>query len=384
MLDVRIGQSEDPIESEAAKEVLARITEQLQGHVPQAGILFCSIDYEHAIILEAIQAAFPEMALIGCTTDGELCSHLGFTDDSVILVVFASDAVEVTSGMGHHVSAAGAAAGKEAASACLVRIRTPENKPRFAILLTDPISAGISGVDAGVKEILGETFPVIGGVAAAHSKKRKTYQFFQNTVATDSAALLLFSGDIHFSFGIKGGHSPFGMREVVTRAEKNVVYTIGDRTAYEYFRHYVGEYDLFMNYCLAVFPDGGDRFYVLSAPHSDADKGSVSLNGPLPQQAEVQIGTADRNNISSSCRESIENALAAYTGSKIRAALFFSCAGRKMIMGTKIVQEYEIARSLLPNVPFAGFYCYGEFAPIMLGAPFHFHGTTFVTLLLGE
>lgn len=384
MLDVRIGQSEDPIESEAAREVLLQIEQQLHGNIPLAGILFCSIDYDHAIILERIQAAFPALELVGCTTDGELCSHLGFSDDSVILVVFVSDAVEVTSGIGHHVSTQGVVAGREAALGCLRKLQDQKNAPRFAIILTDPISAGISGVDVGIKEILGETFPVVGGVAAAHSKKRKTHQFFQKSVETDSVVLLLFAGDIHYSIGIKGGHSPFGLRETVTHAEKNVVYTIGDKTACDYFRHYIGEYDLFMNYCLAVFPEGGDRFYVLSAPHSDAEKGSVTLNGPLPERAEVQIGTADRNIVRSSCRESIENALAGYKGRKVGAALLFSCAGRKMIMGTKIVKECEIAKSLLPEVPFAGFYCYGEFAPLLPGAPFHFHGTTFVTLLLGE
>jgi len=353
-LDTLVGQSEDPIETEAAREVLLQIEQQLQGTLPQAGILFCSIDYDHAIILEKIQAAFPALELVGCTTDGELCSQLGFSDDSVILVVFVSDAIEVASGIGRHVSTAGVVAGKEAALGCLRKIQKQKNNPKFAIILTDPISAGISGVDVGIKEILGETFPVVGGVAAAHSKQRKTHQFFQNAVETDSVVLLLFAGDIHFSIGIKGGHSPFGLREAVTYAEKNVVYKIGDKTACNYFRHYIGEYDLFMNYCLAVFPDGGDQFYVLSAPHSDAESGSVSLNEPLPDRAEVQIGTADRNIVSSFCRESIKNALAGYKGEKSAPPCFFlvpaaRCSWEQKLSGNSQLPRVSCRRFPLPD-----------------------------------
>ncbi|WP_197084244.1 FIST signal transduction protein [Desulfovibrio sp. TomC] len=384
MFEVLIGQSEDVLEKEATEEVLSQIRIQLGQRHPQAGILLCSIEYDHGIILDIIHNEFSSIDLVGCTTDGELCSNLGFTDDSLVLILFVSDVVEIKSGSGFGISSDGTQAGEQAALQCVSKLHNKRGHEKFAIILADPISAGISGVDVGIKKILGENFPVFGGVAAAHSKQRKTSQFIDNTVATDSVVLLLFAGDIHFSFGIKGGHSPLGLREAVGRVEKNTLYTIGQRTAYEYFRHYIGDSDIFMNYCLAVFPDRSDDYYVLSAPKSDPEKGSVSLNGCVPDGAEVQIGTADRNVITKSCFESIQGAIDRYPGKKISVALFFSCAGRKMIMGTKVVEEYATARRLLPSIPFAGFYCYGEFGPVQANSAFRFHGTTFVTLLIGE
>ena len=384
MFDALVGQSEDVLEREATEEALSRIRPRLGNRLPQAAILFCSIEYDHSLILDIVNKEFPSIDLIGCTTDGEICSHSGFTDDSLILIFFVSDTVEIRSGSGFGVSSGGTLAGEQAALQCVSKLQNKKGDEKFAIILSDPISAGVSGVDMGIKNILGENFPVFGGVSAAHSKQRKTYQLINNAVVTDSVVLLLFAGEIHFSFGIKGGHSPLGLREAVSQVEKNTLYKIGQRTAYDYFKHYIGDIDIFMNYCLAVFPNRSDDYYVLSAPRSDPKAGSVSLNGFVPEDAEVQIGTADRNVIASSCVESVQGAIDRYPGKKIAAALVFSCAGRKMIMGTKIIEEYEIVERLLPNTPFSGFYCYGEFGPIQRDGAFRFHGTTFVTLLVGE
>lgn len=383
MLEVLVGQSEDVVEQEAIAEVLAQIKGGLQGRSPAAGILFCSVELQHQDILDCILREFPDIELIGCTTDGEISSLYGFTDDSVALLVFVSDSIEIRAGIGRNVSSQGRSAGEAAAATCLDGMQRRRGEQKFAVILSDPLSAGISGVDQGIKALLGETFPVFGGVSAAHAKNRKTHQFHNGEVATDCVVLLLFSGPVRYSFGIKGGHAPLGLREKVVACENNILYRIGDSTAYDYFRRYVGTYDLFMNYCLAVYPDCSDEYFVLSAPSSDESAGLVRLNGFVPQEAEVQIGTANKEVIASSCAQSLDTALRDFGGAPA-GALFFSCAGRKMIMGTKIGRESDIAKERLPRTPFIGFYCYGEFGPPVVGEPFRFHGTTFVSLLIGE
>ena len=194
---------------------------------------------------------------------------------------------------------------------------------------------------------LGATFPIIGGAGAAHSKLNRTYQFYNDDVLTDSVVLLLFAGPIAFSCGIKGRLSPMGKKEVVTSVKENVLYRIADQSAFEYFRHYTGnQYNLFMNYCLAVYEDERDSFYVRSILLADPESGSVTLNGHVPEGAMVQIGTADKEKIVQSCTDSICGALASYPGSQPAAALLISCAGRKMMMGTQIVQEVQISAPL--------------------------------------
>ena len=384
MMKVALGHSEDVQAIDAIQEVLEQIKNALVGSVPQAGILFCAADYDHQVILAAIRRAFPGIELIGCSTDGELSSVYGFTEDSITLMVFVADNVEIRAGCSRGSSELGEEAGRLAATTARAGLKRYLDQERFAVILSDPINAGISEIDKGIGQVLGEKFPMIGAASAAHSKRRSTYQFYNDEVLTDSVVILLFAGEVVFSCGIKGGHAPMGGKEIVTSSEKNIIYRIGNQSALDYFESFIGKNcSLFMNYCLAVYEEDRESFYVRSAPFCDVETGSVRLNGQVPEGARVQIGTADRETIVSSCSESIQRALATYPGTEPAVALLFSCAGRKMIMGTQIVQETKTTRECLGDIPFSGFYSYGEFGPLEKGERSLFHGTTFVTLLIG-
>lgn len=383
MLKVAVGHSEDVLAAEAVREVLSEIEQTLEGREPQAGILFCSLELDHRYILSEIRRVYPSIELIGCTTDGEMSSVCGFTEDSIVLMAFASDNIEIRAGAGRNIGVRGMEAGREAVTTACEGL-SRRGQERFGVMLIDPLNAGVSDVDKGMSKVMGENFPFFGAATAAHSKKKTTYQFYNDEVNTDSVAVLLFSGPVLFSFGMQGGHAPIGGKEVITSCEKNVLYRIGDEPALNYFRRYVGDkYDLFMNYCLAIFEEGRKGFYVRSAPFYDVEAGSVTLNGAVPEGALIQIGTADKKICVESCAESLKTALDGYPGSKPAAALHFSCAGRKMMMGTQVVREYKTVKNHLIDIPFCGYYAYGEICPMQPGDKPLFHGTTFVTLLIG-
>jgi hypothetical protein len=63
--------------------------------------------------------------------------------------------------------------------------------------------------------------------------------------------------------------------------------------------------------------------------------------------------------------------------------LCFACSGRKQLLGSRTGEEGQIARELLGDLSIAGFYGYGEIAPIQADGTTHFHNETFVALLLG-
>ena len=78
MLQVVVGHSADPESQEAVEEIIEQCQESLTGIPPQAGILFAGMDFDYELILKEITNAFPGIELIGCTTDGEVSSVLGF------------------------------------------------------------------------------------------------------------------------------------------------------------------------------------------------------------------------------------------------------------------------------------------------------------------
>ena len=63
--------SEDIDTQVVLDELLEQCREDLGDRVPQAGILYCTIDLEHDQLVQGIDDAWPGIALIGCTTDGE-------------------------------------------------------------------------------------------------------------------------------------------------------------------------------------------------------------------------------------------------------------------------------------------------------------------------
>ena len=76
--------------------------------------MFTAIDFDHPLILERIQDVFPGIDLIGGTTDGEISSVLNYQQDSITLMVFCSDQVEIHAGLGRGVSKDAVAATQQA------------------------------------------------------------------------------------------------------------------------------------------------------------------------------------------------------------------------------------------------------------------------------
>ncbi|NNF99012.1 MAG: hypothetical protein HKM93_06510 [Desulfobacteraceae bacterium] len=87
MMRIGLGQAEVIDTKRVTDQVLSVCQSQMKGLSAQAGIVFSSINYDHQLMLNHIHDAFPGMALIGCTTAGDFSSALGFSDDSINLVI---------------------------------------------------------------------------------------------------------------------------------------------------------------------------------------------------------------------------------------------------------------------------------------------------------
>lgn len=260
--------------------------------------------------------------------------------------------------------------------------------PRLCLTFPDGLTSNCTGVVEGIKSVLGQDFPIFGGAAADDWKFEKTTQFFGDEVASDSVPVLLFCGDLNFAFGCAHGWSPFTKRVEVTHSEGNVVYTIDDRPALEFYRHYVGtDASPSAEYPLAVFTNReSDDFYLRAGMSYDSDKGSITYAGDVPKSSWVQISKTSRDNIITGCKESLASAVSKFPqASSHQAALIFSCAARKEQLGTRTELEADALQVQLgPDIPTAGFYCYAEITPLLRNEPTYVHNETFVTLLLGS
>jgi hypothetical protein len=100
MLKVAVGHSDDADAAYAIADAVTQCQTALAGQQPQAGILLSAVDFDYEAMLAHIYETYPALQLIGGTTDGEVSSQLGFQQDSVVLVLFASDTVTIQAGLG--------------------------------------------------------------------------------------------------------------------------------------------------------------------------------------------------------------------------------------------------------------------------------------------
>ena len=383
MLKFAVGHSNDPDSLAAISDVLEQISNDLEGVSPNAGILFAAIDFDHTLILQQITKAFPEIHLIGGTTDGEISSVLGFEQDSLTFMVFCSDDITITAGVGQHVSKDAIAATQSAVQQASA---AHNGEIQFCISLPESLTtSGVVILDS-LKQALGNQVPIFGGLTADQWRSQQTYQFFQANVYSDAVPILLFSGPILFSHGIASGWQPIGKPGRVTKADKNVVYEIDDQPALAFYYRYLGALPPSSEYPLALFDADSDR-YAMRAPNGSHDptSGSITFFGDVPIHSMVQITETTRENILSASQLSTMQALENYPGQAPAAALFFSCASRRQILGSRTREEYEQAQHCLTKpLPSCGFYTNGEIAPLQQKGVTHFHNETFITLLLGD
>ncbi|MEH2397957.1 FIST signal transduction protein [Nostoc sp.] len=382
MFKAVVGHSNDPDSLSAVEEVLQQCTNSLAGDIPKAGIIFAAIDFEHSLVLQQIHQAFPGIELIGGTTDGEISSVLEFQQDSITLMLFCSDEVEIHAGVGRKVSGDPVTVTKQA-----VEQAKAKSTAAPKLCLTHPESLTTSGVSIlnGLKLALGQHVPIFGGLAADQSRYQNTYQFFQTEVLSDSVPILLFSGTILFSHGVTSGWHPIGQISKVTKVDKNIVYEIDGKPALDFYHHYLGLLPPSIEYPLAVFDQNGDNFYIRAPIAYNQESGSITFFGDIPDQAVIKIAEAGYEDILAASKTSFMNALDNYPGAEPSAILFFSCVARRQILGTRAKEEYQnIKLCLTDYLPACGFYSYGEIAPIEGISQMQFHNETFVTLILGN
>jgi hypothetical protein len=381
-----VGHSEEADADAAVEEILQQCKGRLDGAVPSAGLLFAAIDFDHQALLCAITAAFPGMPLIGCTTDGEISSELGFREDSATLMLFTSDTVDITAGVGRGLSG-------DVAEACRVAVEAAKAKtgkpPRLCIATPEGMTAEGHSVTATLQQAVGHDIPLFGALAGDQWRLKGTKQFYGTEVLTDSIPVLLLCGEFQFSYGVATGWRQVGAVGRVTRATGAIVHEIDGKPAIDFYRKYLGPGTKPTAEVPLAILDARDASEYLRASWGVVDEttGAVTFLATVPEGARVRLTLADRDEILTGCGESLAIAksnLAA--GAQPAAALFFSCAARKILLGTRTQEELRLIRDTLGEaVPICGFYGYGEISPNM-GDPSgtKYHNESFVTLLIAD
>ena len=389
MFRMAVGHSDDIDLDSALATVFEQCEAALAGAAPKAGLLMAAWEADHRSIVDAVRARYPGIELAGSTTAGEMSSVLGFQEDSIALTLFASDTVEITTGLGPGLRSDARAATKTAVDQARAKATLD---PSLCIAMPAIGLGQATEILDGLRAALGDDVPILGGGAAHEDPSQNpadgvSRQVVDDTLAEGAVAILLFSGPLDFSFGVETGWRGVGQRATVTRSSREGVLEIGGRPAVEFYERYLGSGSGQPPIAnpLAVFEGEASDFYLRTPTAFDRDSGLVAFLGFIPEGATVQITVAATDEIVDGARASIADAVAKFPGGRTPdGALLYSCVTRRFLLGTRARREIEQVREELgSDVPVAGFYCVGEIAPMPLADGSQFHNATMVAVLLG-
>ena len=197
--------SQDVDSVDAVAELIAGAKVALGASLPRVAMLFAGIDHDFAIVLEQINAQWPGISLIGCTTDGEMSSQILFAEDSLALVLLSGNNFSAVSGVARSVSTDVAGSIRASVNDAVHRLAGKGGNggaPSLCITMPDGLTVSGSAALNALQAALGDAVPIFGGTAGDQWRFKGTRQFHGTEVLQDSVPFLLFDEGVVFSFGV--------------------------------------------------------------------------------------------------------------------------------------------------------------------------------------
>jgi small ligand-binding sensory domain FIST len=212
----------------------------------------------------------------------------------------------------------------------------------------------------------------VGGLASG-SNDEESVGVFHNGKLYD-AVLVSVSG-LRVLPIVSQGCRPIGEPLTVTRAESNVVYSLGARPAYEALESAFeglseGEKagakgNLFAGLAGTEYVEDfkPGHFLIRNILGADPNSGAVAIGGFPRVGQTLQYQLRDRNAADSQWRAALRRA-AAESGRAPLASLLFACSGRgSRLFGSKS-HDARLLEEILGEHASAGFFCNGEIGPL--------------------
>jgi hypothetical protein len=394
-IKVGVGKSKEIDSFTAGTKAAEKAIEQLGSNKPTLVFVFASSRFEHLKLIQGIRSIIRDCPLVGCSTAGEITSE-GPDKKSVIVLALESNSLFPSIGLGKNLSKDSRRAGQEVAHDVVVKTRQGLARHAF-MMLPDGLKGNGVDIIRGVQEVLGTSFPIVGGSAADDFAFSNTFQFYDENVYQDSVCGILFSGDISIGIGARHGWYPLGKPRIVTAAQHNIIKKLDGKPAARIYEDYFGKRvadlrnepmaRMSVMYPLGMSIPEEEECIIRNAMKVDAD-GALICAGEVPNGSEIRVMMGSKETALKAAQKAAEIALAGLRKRKASLVFVFDSVSRERLFGLKSKDEIAVVQNIFgPDTPIVGFYTYGEQAPlgatINLGQTF-FHNETIVVFAIGE
>ncbi len=393
---VGVGSADDAhaAGTNAAQDALDHFSRDVK---PNVCIVFTSSHYDaRSVVAGIISVIGPNVEIVGCTTAGEIASNGPVKVNSVTVQLLGSNTVKFFTSVGEGIEQNARAAGKIAAEE--LKLKAEGHELGLAIMLSDVLVGNGADTVRGVLDALGLEFPIIGGAAGDNFKFEKTFVIHNQYVYSGAVVMLGLTKEAKIGVGVRHGWMPVGSPRTVTKSEGARIYEFDHKPAMSLYEDYFGEDSLELRTTtlakLAItYPIGirvpSQQEMLIRDPLKVNKDGSIVCAAEVPQGSEIQLMVGSKEEAIEAAKQAALQAVKDLNGAQPGAILIFNCIARNKLFGEDVGQEISaIHQAIGIQVPLAGFYTYGEIAPIQgsthaIGAcASEFHNETVVVAVL--
>jgi len=321
--------------------------------------------------IRALVANYPNSAVVGCSTAGEIIGD-ALTDDTLVVAVarFASTRITLV-----HERVSNPAQSYDAGLALGKQLTIADPDLAAALVLSDGLAVNGSPLVAGLVDGTGGDVVITGGLAGDGERFERTWVLVDGEPRTGYVSAVGLAGpDLRVGYGSRGGWDKFGPERRVTRSAGNVLYELDGQPALELYKRYLGDRASGLPATALLFPlavraPGADeRELVRTILSVDEQTQSMTFAGDVPEGSRAQLMRANLDSIVDGAHTAATDTGTETGPNGPALAVAVSCVGRRILLGARTEDELEATLSGLPDgASLIGFYSYGEISPIVAG-----------------
>jgi hypothetical protein len=345
---------------------------------PDFVFVFAAVGYNQQVLVRSIREATAGAPLSGCSGEGIITQEtITESNFGVAVMVVRSDELRFEHACVKEINRKGYDAGERVA-ASIKPFLAADNIACF--ILADGLVFNFDSFLETFEKKLGQKQPlsIFGGLAADNLEVRKTYQYHNDEVFSEGISYVVLSGKGSIAWGINHDCVPVGTKRTITRSAGNTIYEIDGIPALEALKDYFEEdwmsqwNKTVLNVCLGfrasdcIKQDYGE-YIIRYMMGKDDQEGSVKIQSNVHDGTEFWIARRD-NDLIKGGMQALGGQIKDMLGtSKPKFILHFECVGR----GKVILREHEkielikfLQSEIGGDIPWIGFYTYGEIGPV--------------------
>ena len=347
---------------------------------PDFVFMFASVGYDQRSLVRAVRDATEGAPLSGCsaegTLDGDEADESGF---SVVVMAISSEELHWTNGFATGLDDYAHAVGKQVAQQLLPHL-SPETIGLF--VFPNGLTTNLDPFFTGLEENLSSDrfVPLWGGGAGNNlNMLEPTYQYCDDEVVSDGVSYALLSGRAQTGWAMSHSVIPIGAERIVTRSQGNVIYEIDGKPALGVLKEYLPDGALaedrdWMRHAVSLAlcfraPSyiKDEEYIVRGVPAVRMADGSFMVQSEVPEGTSIWFSSRDKEKITTGFDRMAAQIKEQLAGEKPNLVLQFECMTRGHLMlreQEKLQFLRHFRQSVGSDVPWAGFYTFGEIAPV--------------------